>query len=145
MSLITIGLLHGPSLNEIGQREPHIYGSLTLADIIHKLKNICDTKNTQLIDYQSNSEGDIISILWEWQKTGVQRLIINPGAYTHTSIAIRDAIQGIQIPAVEVHLSNLYARETFRHTSYTAGACHGVISGLGMFGYEAALNYLLQL
>ncbi len=139
-----IALLHGPNLNRLGEREPSIYGHLTLPDIIHCLQAAALKQGFTLLDYQSNHEGDLIDHLWTWKDEGVQGIIINPGGLSHTSVALRDALLGIQLPAIEVHIANVHARESFRHTLITAGACKSVISGLGLRGYTVALEALLE-
>lgn len=140
-----IALLHGPNLNRLGEREPSIYGHLTLADITHCLQDAALKANFTLLDYQSNHEGDLIDRLWKWKDAAVQGIIINPGGLSHTSVALRDALLGIALPTIEVHISNVHARESFRHTLITAGACKSVISGLGLKGYTVALEALIEL
>lgn len=133
-------VLHGPNLNLLGTREPHIYGAETLDDVAAHLHTVAAETGVTLEHFQSNSEGDIISKIH--QARGVaQMIIINAGAYTHTSIAIRDALAGVAIPFVEVHISNVHAREPFRHHSYLSDQAVGVIVGLGTYGYEAALHF----
>ena len=139
-----IGLLHGPNLNELGKRAIDTYGTFTLTDIIDHLTRICEKTHHRCIHFQSHHEGDLIRTLWDWKAQNIDGVIINPGAYAHTSIALRDAISGTQLPTIEVHISNLYAREAFRHTSLTGSVCKGVITGLGLFGYEAALQCFLH-
>lgn len=134
----TIAIVNGPNLNLLGEREPHLYGSETLEDIEVRLRRLAKDLNVELSFYQSNHEGDLIDHLHSIRHTHAA-LILNPGGYTHTSVALRDAIAAIRIPAYEVHLSNTFAREEFRHRSLTAPVCRGVIVGLGVMGYEAAL------
>ena len=144
MTTHRILVLNGPNLNLLGTREPHIYGSATLADIESSLQAAAaGWHDVQVVCKQSNVEGAMIDWLHA-QAAGASGLIVNAGAYAHTSIALRDAIAATAIPAVEVHLSNIFAREAFRQQSLLAGVCLGSISGLGAFGYEAALECLLQ-
>ena len=131
-------VVHGPNLNLLGQREPEVYGHTTLDDINAMLMAEAGKLDVRLKTFQSNVEGDIVTAIQEavgW----ADAIIINPAAYTHTSVAIRDAISGVGIPAIEVHLSNIYARETFRHHSYVAPVAVGQISGFGAEGYRLAL------
>lgn len=139
-----IGILNGPNLSRLGQREPEIYGSQTLADLEASMKQEAEQLGMTLDFFQSNCEGDLVNTLETWADDNVDGLIINPGALTHTSIALRDAIAGTALPAIEVHISNIYQREPFRQESLTAGVCRGVISGLGFEGYRAALRFLAQ-
>jgi 3-dehydroquinate dehydratase-2 len=136
-------VLHGPNLNLLGTREPEVYGSLALADINQRLENIAAAHAAQLTIHQSNHEGVLVDLIQEAGRDGTQYIIINAAAYTHTSVAIRDALAGVSIPFVEVHLSNVYKREEFRHHSFLSSTAQGVIAGLGAFGYEAALHYAL--
>ena len=133
-------VLHGPNLNLLGQREPEVYGSITIEQINTRAAEIADSAGFQLIARQSNAEHELVQIIQESASDGVEFIIINPAAYTHTSIAIRDAILATAIPFVEVHLSNVYKREDFRHRSYFSDIAVGVISGLGAQGYEAAVH-----
>jgi len=137
-----IGVLNGPNLNFLGKREPNIYGNLTLGDLQIQLLEQTKNKNITLEFAQSNVEGELINTIQKWASANFDGVIFNPGGYTHTSVALRDAISSVKIPFVEVHISNIYKREEFRQHSLTAGASDGVISGLGFFGYSAALNYL---
>jgi 3-dehydroquinate dehydratase II len=134
-------VLHGPNLNLLGLREPHIYGSMTLADLDARLQARGQVLGVEVQCLQSNHEGALIDALHE-ARTTVQGVIINPGGYTHTSVALRDAIASINIPVVEVHISNVYAREEFRHKSLISAVCKGKISGLGWRSYLLALEYL---
>lgn len=136
-------VLHGPNLNLLGTREPGHYGSTTLAEINLALAHRAEAVGVQLEAFQSNHEGALIERVHAAQQQGVRYLIINPAAYTHTSIALRDALAGTNIPFVEVHLSNVHAREPFRHQSYFSDLAIGVITGLGSEGYLLALEYLL--
>ncbi|MBL8394166.1 MAG: type II 3-dehydroquinate dehydratase [Candidatus Accumulibacter sp.] len=137
-------VLHGPNLNLLGTREPGHYGSTTLAEINLALAHRAEAVGVQLEAFQSNHEGALIERVHAAQQQGVRYLIINPAAYTHTSIALRDALAGTNIPFVEVHLSNVHARESFRHQSYFSDLAVGVITGLGSEGYLLALEYLLS-
>ncbi len=145
MSEISILVLHGPNLNLLGLREPEIYGSVTLSEIDRFLKLDGDKLQVILDCLQSNHEGVLIDAIHN-ARTKYQGIIVNAGAYTHTSIAIRDALIGVKIPTVEVHLSNIYTREEFRHHSYIAPVAIGQISGFGIdsyrLGLQALINYL---
>lgn len=134
-------IINGPNLNMLGIREPGIYGATTLPELIESMRG--EYSEHEIIDFQSNVEGEIID---ELQKLGgeVDGIIINPGGYSHTSVAIRDAISAIAAPVIEVHISNIHAREDFRHTTITGGACKAVISGMGLKGYSVALDHLLN-
>lgn len=135
-------VLNGPNLNLLGKREPGIYGSQTLADMMNGLQAYGHTQGVVVDWHQTNEEGGLVSRIGESQ--GVyDGLILNPAAYTHTSLAIRDALQAVTVPCVEVHLSNIQAREGFRHTSLTAAACIGQIAGFGARSYLLALDALL--
>lgn len=140
----SILVLHGPNLNLLGQREPEIYGSLTLADIDAMLLAHASVHATQLTTFQSNYEGALVERIHAARKEGIDFIIINPAAYTHTSVAIRDALAGVAIPFVEVHLSNVHRREAFRHHSYFSDLAVGVICGLGAEGYRHALDFALK-
>ena len=137
-------VLHGPNLNLLGTREPHIYGSLTLAQINERLELLAGELGATLTAWQSNHEGALVDRIQAARQDGTDFIIINAAAYTHTSIAIRDALAGVAIPFIEVHLSNLYKREPFRHHSYLSDLAQGLISGLGADGYEAALRYAVR-
>ena len=140
----TILVIHGPNLNLLGKREPEVYGYLTLEDINQQLISQAQKASTTLNTFQSNWEGAIVDRIHQAQQEGVQFIIINPAALTHTSVAVRDALLGVAIPFIEVHLSNVHARETFRHHSYLSDKAVGVICGLGAKGYAAALDYALE-
>ena len=141
MATKSILVLHGPNLNLLGQREPEHYGRLTLADINQQLSELAKTSSISLETYQSNAEAEIVNKLQSLAVNKVDFIIINPAAFTHTSISIRDAISAIKTPFIEVHLSNVFAREAFRHHSYFSDIAVGVISGLGAESYYAAFNY----
>ena len=137
-------ILNGPNLNMLGVREPEKYGNQTLEDIISNLRPIADSNNIILTAYQSNHEGEIIDRIHQAYQENVKFIIINPAAYTHTSISIRDALLAVNIKFIEVHLSNIYSRENYRHHSFLSDIAIGTISGLGAKGYELALNYALS-
>ena len=137
-------VLHGPNLNLLGTREPAHYGHQTLADIDARLKQCAKEANAQVETFQSNAEAELINRIHQAGADGVAFIVINPAAYTHTSVALRDALAAVAIPFVEVHLSNIYAREPFRHHSYLSDLAVGVVSGLGAYGYELALEYALR-
>ena len=138
-----IGILNGPNLNLLGTREPHIYGSVTLDDINAGLTRVAAELGVDLRVAQSNVEGTMIDILHGW-RDAVQGVVVNAGAYAHTSLALRDAFTATSLPFVEVHLSNVYAREVERHHSMLAGAAIGTVTGLGAQGYEFALRGLVS-
>ena len=133
-------LLNGPNLNLLGKREPGIYGNLTLAQIEAQCQSKCQQAGVSLDCKQSNAEHMLIEAVHEAQEQGVQFIIINPAAYTHTSVALRDALLGVNIPFIEVHLSNVHQREAFRHHSYLSDIAEGVICGLGADGYYFAID-----
>lgn len=136
-------ILHGPNLNWLGQREPEIYGTLTLAALNQQLQAEAKTLGATLTCEQANGEGALIDAIQQAAIRGDRGMVFNPGAYTHTSIALRDAIAGTGLPTVEVHLSNVYAREAFRHHSYIAPVAIGQISGLGADSYRLGLRGLV--
>ena len=136
-------LINGPNLNLLGYREPDIYGNLTYEDLISKLKTYANGIGVKLDCFQSNHEGEIIDCL-QRSVGKYDAIILNPGALTHYSYALRDAIQSINTPVLEVHISNIYARESFRQTSVTAPVCIGQITGLGIQGYFIAINYFVH-
>lgn len=136
---LKILVLNGPNLNMLGRREPNKYGTQTLDDIMQPLTNYAQQHNVTLTHLQSNSEAELINAIHDgWQK--IDAIIINPAAFTHTSIALRDALLSVSIPFYEVHITNVYAREPFRHKSYFSDVAQGVICGLGAMGYQAALT-----
>lgn len=136
-------VLHGPNLNLLGSREPDVYGSDTLSDINQRLQAMATQNGAHCSVYQSNHEGSLVDRIQAAAHDQTDFIIINAAAYTHTSVALRDALAAVRIPFVEVHLSNVHKREPFRHHSYLADLARGVIAGLGVFGYEAALRYAL--
>ena len=137
-------VVHGPNLNLLGTREPKIYGSATLADINADLASIARSSGHELADFQSNSEGALIDRIQAATKDGTVFIVINPGALTHTSIALRDALAAVAIPFIEVHLSNVHAREPFRHRSFLSDLAVGVITGFGPDSYRLALTAALK-
>lgn len=137
-------ILNGPNLNRLGKREPEIYGSETLADVQAKCEALAADFDATIDFHQSNHEGVLIDWLHDAADRGCDGIIFNPGAFTHTSIALRDAIAAIDVPVIEVHISNIHAREAFRHESKLAAECIGQICGLGTFGYELAMRKFLQ-
>lgn len=137
-------VIHGPNLNLLGAREPAIYGSTSLSQINQDLKQEGATSGMDVNCYQSNSEGDLIQAIHNAYKDKVDYIIFNPAAYTHSSIALRDALCAVAIPFIEVHLTNIYARESFRHHSYFSDIALGTISGLGALGYSLALKALIK-
>ena len=137
-------ILHGPNLNLLGTREPEVYGSMTLDDINNKLSDLGNELGTEIKCVQSNHEGALIDALHD-ARTWANGVVFNPGGYTHTSIALRDAISAIQIPVVEVHLSNVYTREEFRHVSMISAVCKGKVVGFGWRSYTLGLRALVEL
>ncbi len=136
-------ILNGPNLNLLGKREPHIYGGKNYADLCADLVAFAEANGSEATCYQSNHEGDLVDAIHS--ADGVyDAIIINPGALTHYSYALLDALKGVDVPAVEVHISNVHQREEFRHKSVTAPACVGQICGLGLYGYQAAMGYFLN-
>ena len=136
----SILVIQGPNLNLLGSREPEVYGKTTLEDIHIKLGTIAKANSVDLSTFQSNHEGELIDRIQKAKQDGVDFIIINPGAFTHTSVALRDALAGVAIPFTEVHLSNIHQREEFRKHSYLSDIATGVICGLGAIGYELALQ-----
>ncbi|MEY2863911.1 MAG: hypothetical protein RLY58_1618 [Pseudomonadota bacterium] len=141
--MVDILVLHGPNLNLLGQREPHLYGHTTLADINRLLTEQAQQAGYQLQTLQSNWEGALIDRIHTAMTDGTRMIIINPAALTHTSVGLRDALLGTALPFIEVHLSNVHARETFRHHSYLSDKAIGVICGLGAAGYQYALQAVI--
>ena len=142
--MAAILVLHGPNLNLLGSREPENYGSETLDDINHRLQAEAERAGVSMAGLQSNGEQELIEAIHQARDDGTQFIIINPAAFTHTSVALRDALSGVDIPCIEVHISIVYAREPFRHHSYISDIAEAVISGLGSFGYDCALTAVLQ-
>ena len=137
-------ILHGPNLNLLGTREPEVYGSMTLDDINNKMIELGKELGVEIKCLQSNHEGALIDALQD-ARTWALGVVFNPGGYTHTSIALRDAISAIQIPVIEAHLSNVYAREDFRHASLISGVCKGKVVGFGWHSYELGLRGLIDI
>ena len=135
-------VINGPNLNLLGTREPHIYGATTLADVENALQAQAERLGLALDCFQSNHEGAIVDRIHQARLDGVDFAIINPGAYTHTSVAIRDAFAGVAIPFVEVHISNVHKREAFRHHSYLSDIAEAVMAGFGTMGYDLALQFV---
>lgn len=138
-------ILHGPNLNMLGLREPEIYGDVTLVDINRNLRQVAENAGVKLEAFQSNAEGELVDRVQQALGDGTDFIIINPAAYTHTSVALRDALAAVKLPFIEIHLSNIFARESFRHKSYFSDLAVGVISGFGAQGYELALAYALTM
>jgi 3-dehydroquinate dehydratase-2 len=137
-------LLNGPNLNLLGSREPEVYGSTTLADVERAALEQASQGGATLTAFQSNHEGALIDRIQAAKKEGVDAIVINPGGLTHSSVSLRDALAGVAIPFVEIHVSNIHQRETFRHHSYLSGIAVGVICGLGIDGYAAAVAFALK-
>jgi len=140
MAVYHILVLNGPNLNLLGTREPGHYGVTTLGDILKRLAEVADSYDAELASFQSNAEHELIERIHAAANEGTDVIIINPAAFTHTSVGLRDALQAVGIPFIEVHLSNIHAREDFRKNSYFSDVAMGVISGLGAIGYELALR-----
>ena len=140
---MNILIINGPNLNLLGTREPHLYGAQTLAGLSAELDEAAAALGVSLRQFQSNHEGAIVDAV-QSARGQADWIVINAGAYTHTSVAIRDALAGVGIPFTEVHISNVYAREPFRHHSYLSDKASGVIAGLGTFGYHAALQFAVR-
>jgi len=138
-------VIHGPNLNLLGVREPEIYGENTLQDINRNLSVLAKNAGASLDTFQSNAESELIGRIHLAMNDGTEFIIINPAAYTHTSVALRDALAAAKLPFIEVHLSNVFSREPFRRKSYFSDLAVGVISGLNIKGYELALKYALEL
>lgn len=139
----SILVLHGPNLNLLGVREPEIYGRESLENINRRLADAAHSAGASLQCFQSNHEGALVDRIQQAGREGVSFIVINPAAYTHTSVALRDALAAVTIPFIEVHLSNVHARETFRHRSFVSDIAVGTICGLGSRGYDLALAYVL--
>jgi len=137
-------VLHGPNLNLLGSREPDVYGRITLDEINQKLQQLALTKGANLQYFQSNAEAALVDRVQLARQDGTDFIIINPAAFTHTSVALRDALAAVAIPFIEIHISNVFAREAFRKESYFSDLAVGVISGLGTSGYELAVQFALQ-
>jgi 3-dehydroquinate dehydratase-2 len=135
-------VIHGPNLNLLGKRKPEVYGNMNLEKINKEIEKFAEKNKIDIEILQSNEEGEIVDAIQ--QAEDYSAIVINPGGYTHTSVAIRDAIEAVEVPTIEVHLSNIYAREDFRHRSMSAPVCVGQISGLGWYGYILALEYLMR-
>lgn len=135
-------LINGPNLNLLGQREPEIYGSTTLADVETALKQYADSQGVGFEAYQSNHEGELIDFIQA--QSGADFAILNAGAFTHTSVGLRDALKGTGLRFIELHISNVYAREAFRHQSYLSDIAQGIIAGLGTEGYLLAARYAVE-
>jgi 3-dehydroquinate dehydratase-2 len=142
--MATILVLHGPNLNLLGEREPAIYGSTTLAAINQRLEQLAQAQGHQLLHLQSNAEHALVERVQAARREGVAFILINPAAFTHTSVALRDALAAVAIPFIEIHLSNTHAREEFRQHSYFSDLAQGVICGLGAHGYELGLQAALR-
>lgn len=136
----SILLINGVNLNLLGTREPHLYGSTTLLQVVEQAKQQAGSLSIQLEDIQSNHEGVIINRIHE-ARGKIDAIVINPGAFTHTSVALRDALLGVDVPFIEVHVTNIHKRETFRNHSYLSDKAEAVICGLGVYGYTAAIEY----
>jgi len=139
-----IWVIHGPNLNMLGTREPGIYGATTLADIDRDLADLGRESGARVESFQSNHEGAIVDRIQQARSSGVGYIVINPAAFTHTSVAIRDALAAVEVPYIEVHLSNVHRREPFRHHSYLSDPAVGVIAGLGAGGYRYALMHAIE-
>ena len=137
-------VLHGPNLNLLGTREPEIYGRVTLDEINNKLVNLAKSNGANLAYFQSNAESVLVERIQQAGQDGTDFIIINPAAFTHTSVALRDALAAVGIPFIEIHLSNVFAREAFRRESFFSDIAVGIISGLGATGYELAVQYAIQ-
>ncbi len=137
-------ILNGPNLNRLGKREPEVYGTKSLVDIESDILKLATEHNVDIDFFQSNSEGDLIDKIHELADSGGDGIVFNPGAFSHYSIALRDAVASVDVPVVEIHISNIHSRETFRHTSIIAPVCIGQVTGLGVFGYELAFRYFLS-
>ena len=137
-------LLNGPNLNLLGEREPELYGKISLDQVVENLSKISDKSGHELSDFQSNAEHELVDLIHKAKDNNIKCIIFNPGAFTHSSIALRDALAGIEIPFIEVHISNIYSREDFRQKSFLSDIAVGVISGLGVEGYDLALEVAIS-
>jgi len=137
-------LLNGPNLNLLGTREPEVYGEITLEEVVEKLSNISSKSGHELISIQSNAEHELVDQIHRAKDEDVKCIIFNPGAFTHSSISLRDALAGTEIPFIEIHISNIYSREDFRQKSFLSEIAVGIISGLGVEGYELALKVAIK-
>jgi len=137
-------LLNGPNLNLLGTREPEVYGETTLEEVVEKLSNISSKSGHELISIQSNAEHELVDQIHRAKDEDVKCIIFNPGAFTHSSISLRDALAGTEIPFIEIHISNIYSREDFRQKSFLSEIAIGIISGLGVEGYELALKVAIK-
>jgi 3-dehydroquinate dehydratase-2 len=142
--MATILVLHGPNLNLLGEREPEVYGGVTLNDINQQLEQQARENSHHLLTMQSNAEYELVERIQDARHEGINFIIINPAAFTHTSVALRDALLAVAIPFIEVHLSNIYKREAFRQHSYFSDVADGVICGLGSQGYALALTAIIN-
>ncbi|MCH2154462.1 MAG: type II 3-dehydroquinate dehydratase [Opitutales bacterium] len=139
-----IAIINGPNLNHLGKREPEIYGSMTLSELETECVALGKELGSEVVCFQSNHEGALIDFIYKFASEGGNALVINAGAFTHTSIALRDCVSGVKLPCIEVHISNVHSREKFRHTSHLSDISKGVICGLGIEGYRAAIRYLSE-
>ena len=137
--MATLLLINGPNLNLLGSREPGVYGATSLADVVARLQELAGELGHEIVAFQSNAEHEIVDRIQNAQADKVDYILLNPGAFTHTSIAMRDALLAVDIPFIEIHLSNVFAREDFRHNSYFSDIAAGCLFGLGAYGYELAL------
>ena len=137
-------LLNGPNLNLLGTRKPHIYGATTLDEVVREVRGRAKELGFEFVSFQSNSEGALIDAIHE-SRTTCAGIIFNPGAYTHTSIAIHDALEAVELPVIEVHISNIHKRESFRHHSYVSEVAIGVIAGCGVYGYILGMEALVHI
>lgn len=137
-------LLNGPNLNLLGTREPEVYGATTLAEIEEESRRVAQAAGAHLICFQSNHEGALIDRIHAAKEEGIDAIVINPAGLTHTSVALRDALAGVNLPVIEVHISNVHKREAFRHQSYVSGVAEGVICGFGVDGYRIAIEFAIK-
>jgi len=137
-------VLHGPNLNLLGSREPEVYGRVTLSEINERLQKLANKSDASLSCFQSNAEAELVNRIHQAREDSTEFIVINPAAFTHTSVALRDALAAVNIPFIEVHLSNVFSREAFRKESFFSDLAVGVISGLGAAGYEFAVQFALK-